>query len=83
MVAKAAARGAGPASRSRVAGASWEVRWHHRDVAEPGESKGEKGGPEPRTALLPVSSLPAPLLSLLVLSAGLGGPRPVSSAVGQ
>lgn len=83
VVAKAAARGAGPASRRGVVGASWEVRWHHRDVAGPGEVKGERGGPEPRTTLLPVFSLPAPLLSLSVRSAGLGGPGSVSSAVGQ
>lgn len=46
-------------------GALWEERWHHRDVAGPGEIEGERGRPGPWTALLPVSSLPATLLSVL------------------
>lgn len=75
VVARAAAGGAGPASRRGAEEASGEVRWHHRDVAGPGQIEGERGRPGPRTALLPVSSLPAPLLSVLVLQAGLRGCR--------
>ena len=77
MVARAATGGAGPASRSGAEEASREARWHHRDVAGPGQIEGERGRPGPRTTLLPVSSLPAPLLSALVLQAGSRGSRSV------
>lgn len=75
MVARAAAGGAQPAPRRRAEGASWEVRWHHRDVAGQGQIEGERGRPGPGTTLFPVSSLPASLILVLVLEAGLRGRR--------
>ncbi|XP_041594104.1 arfaptin-1 isoform X4 [Vulpes lagopus] len=65
-------RGAGPAPEG-AGEAPREARWHHRDVAGPRRTEGERGRPGPRTTLLPASSLPAPLLSALGLRAGSGG----------
>ncbi|XP_072580933.1 arfaptin-1 isoform X4 [Vulpes vulpes] len=65
-------RGAGPAPEG-AGEAPREARWHHRDVAGPRRTEGERGRPGPGTTLLPASSLPAPLLSALGLRAGSGG----------
>uniref|UniRef100_A0A8I3MWL2 ARF interacting protein 1 n=1 Tax=Canis lupus familiaris TaxID=9615 RepID=A0A8I3MWL2_CANLF len=70
VVARAAAGGRG---RLRAGAAPREARWHHRDVAGPRRTDGERGRPGPRTTPLPASSLPAPLLSALGLRAGSGG----------